>query len=205
MSRPEPTLTRRSLMQASAALACGLSVSAEAAIPSRPNVILTLGDHGAEEGFRFATSAAASHSGRPVGRTCWRGGRSVSEPSAQGSLVAAFAAAGYATALVTAGGHSHVPGDPAKPRFIAVLDEVDLAAPSNAILIRLPSMRAPSGNGLVIHMPGGLARCGSSDVPMNPLDIAPTVCGLADVPGSPAFVGRDYSALVHRVTGRQSR
>ena len=181
MSRPEPTLTRRSLMQASAALACGLSVSAEAAIPSRPNVILTLGNHGAEEGFRFANFRgrfpfwspgwADVLAGRPLG-AC--------QLSAQGSLVAAFAAAGYATALVTAGGHSHVPGDPAKPRFIAVLDEVDLAAPSNAILIRLPSMRAPSGIGLVIHMPGGLARCGSSsDVPINPLDIAPTVCGLA--------------------------
>jgi hypothetical protein len=33
---------------------------------------------------------------------------------------------------------------------------------------------------------------------MNPLDIAATVCGLAGVPRSPAFVGRDYSALVAR-------
>jgi arylsulfatase A-like enzyme len=33
-------------------------------------------------------------------------------------------------------------------------------------------------------------------VPMNPLDIAPTVCGLAGVPRASAFVGRDYSALV---------
>ena len=197
MPRREPVLTRRGLLAASAALLGTPSVRAEAAIPSRPDVILSGGGRRAVEGFRFANYRGHFPfwspgwgdvlAGRPVG--------SGAVP-AQGTLLDAFASAGYATAFAA----SPVAGSRAKPHLIVVLHAVDPDVAGNAILISLPPLRASSADGLVIRMPGGTAASGSSDVPMNPLDIAPTVCGLAGVPGSPAFVGRDYSALVPGVS-----
>lgn len=185
----EPALTRRGLLQASATLACGLSARAEAAPSSRPDVILAVGGHGVDEGFRFANYRgrfpfwspgwADLLAGRPVG--------SGAVP-AEGTLLAAF------TPSPAGAGQSG-------PRLLVVTHGVGLDIPAEAILISLPAL---GGAGLVVRMPGVTAACGSCDVPMNPLDIAPTVCGLAGVPGSPAFVGRDYSALVPGARGRRS-
>jgi hypothetical protein len=137
-------------------------------------------------------------------------------PPDRDTLATAFAANGYETALVadevvanscarlgfasvlTGGGRPQS----GRPLFLVALGEVDTAAsvPGDSVLIGLPPMSPiPGGRRraapLVVRSP---MRVGGSDVPMNPLDIAPTVCGLAGVPRSAAFVGRDYSALVAR-------
>ena len=197
MRRREPALTRRGLLGVSAALLGTPLVRAETAVPSRPDVILSGGGRRAVEGFRFANYRGHFPfwlpewgdvlAGRPLGCCAM---------PAQGTLLDAFTSAGYATAFAA----SPVAGSRAKPHLIVVLHAVDPDVAGNAILISLPPLRASSADGLVIRMPGGTAASGSSDVPMNPLDIAPTVCGLASVPGSPAFVGRDYSALVPGVS-----
>ncbi|MGD9508880.1 MAG: hypothetical protein AB7I59_29695 [Geminicoccaceae bacterium] len=185
MRHPEPVLTRRGLMRASAALVCGPSARVEAA-PSRPDVILTVGGHAAEEGFRFVNYRdrfpfwspgwADVLAGRPIG--------SGTVP-VETTLLAAFAPSAGAGR--------------GRPRLLLLPGEIDPRVTRRAILIGLPAM---DGDGLMVSVPGATVACGSSDVPMNPLDIAPTVCGLAGVPRSPAFVGRDYSALVPGARGR---
>lgn len=184
LRRIEPVLTRRGLIQASAALGCGLSVRAEAAAPSRPDVILTVGGNGARAAFRFVNYRARFPfwspgwadvlAGRPVGFD-----RVPAEPT----LLAAFAPTGAGRG---------------RPRLLVLPQGAEPGVTRDAILIGLPAM---DGDGLIVRMPGATAVCGSSDVPMNPLDIAPTICGLAGVPGWPSFVGRDYSALVPAVRG----
>jgi len=198
LRRREPGLTRRGLLAASAALLGTPSVRTTAAVPSRPDVILIGSDRRANEGFRFANYRGHF----PFWSPGWGdvlAGRPLSccTIPAQDTLLDAFASAGYATVFTP----SPVAGGWAKPHLIVLLDEVDPDVAGNAILIRLPPLRASSADSLVVRMPGTTAASGSSDVPMNPLDIAPTVCGLAGVPGSPAFVGRDYSALVPGVRG----
>jgi hypothetical protein len=193
LRRPEPTLTRRRLMRGSAALACGLSLPAAAAIPSWPDVILMVGVDGTMEGFRFV-----NYRGRfPFWSPGWDevlAGRPLGPGAmpADDTLADAFAAAGYVAALAPL----PVAQSRSRPLLIVAPNKVDPEIATNAILIRLPASQARPGDGLLVRMPGTTAALGSSDVPMNPLDIAPTVCGLAGVPRASAFVGRDYSALV---------
>lgn len=170
-------------MRASAALACGLSVRVEAAARSRPDVILTVGGHGT--GFRFenyrgrfpfwSPGWADVLAGRPIGSGAL---------PAEDTLLAAFASSAGAGR--------------GRPHLLVLPQGIDPGVTGDAILIGLPVM---VGDVLIVRMPGAAAVGGSSDVPMNPLDIAPTVCGLAGVPGSPAFVGRDYSALIPGARG----
>lgn len=48
---------------------------------------------------------------------------------------------------------------------------------------------------LVVHAPDRVAGNARSGVAMNPLDVAPTVCGLAGIRSAESFQGTDYSGL----------
>ena len=48
---------------------------------------------------------------------------------------------------------------------------------------------------LIIHAPGRVAANSRSNVAMNPLDVAPTVCGLAGIPFPGGFPGANYAGL----------
>jgi hypothetical protein len=240
LPRPDHGLTRRRLLRGAGALAGGglaaRLIPAEAAVPtSRPSIVMLAIGTGdsrlAPGGFRFDNYRSDYPfwsprwsdvlAGRPLGAR--------SSAPEHGTLVTAFADAGYETVLMAgdaaisscagmgfvsviarSGGLNASKLERARyasagPLFVAVLGD-DVAMATDAIFVGLPplgSLPSDRGGGLVVRLPGRAAGAGSSDVPMNPLDVAPTVCGLADVPRPRAFVGRDYSALVPRSEGVQ--
>jgi hypothetical protein len=226
LPRPDGMLTRRLLLQGASALAGGaVAFRSGIAQSSRPDIILLgpLSDTASlqVEGFTFANflgdypfwtpSWLEVLSGRPLGR-----GAAMPE---RDTLATVFAANGYDTALVAGEvvanlcarlgfasvlGAGEYPRRSGQPSFLVVLGEVELDAAAfvsdDSVLVGLPPLGPISGGR---RRPAPLVICyrsgvGSSDVPMNPLDIAPTVCGLAGVPRPAALVGRDYSALVAR-------
>ena len=222
MPRRDRALTRRVLLQGAGALAgAAAAFSSTPAQASRPDLILlcplSYPLSPQAEGFTFsnfhgdypfwAPSWTEVLSGRPLGRAVM---------PERHSLATAFAASGYEPVLVagdaaanscaglgfaSAVAGAEYPRESGRPLLLVVLGEVEFDAAAfvsaDSILVWLPRLAPIAGRRrptpLMIRSRAG---AGDSDVPINPLDIAPTVCGLAGVPRSPVFVGRDYSALV---------
>lgn len=177
MRPPDAALTRRVVLGSAGALVGGLAVRPAAAERHRRDVVLLVGrvSLGAP-GFRFTNFRSAYPFWSPGWADVLAGrpvGRGAALPE-QDTLATALAAAGL------------------DPVLVAADAPFAFSGPAPALVIRLPPLGVAGP--LVVASAGP----GSSDVPMNPLDITPTVCGLAGVSPSPAFVGRDYAALVTR-------
>lgn len=173
----DAAVARRVVLQSVGTLAGGLALRPALGATHRRDVVLMMGQatFGAD-GFHFANY----RSSYPFWAPSWTevlAGRPL-EPDAavtvRDTLATTLAAAGFDIVLATGGAPFTSSG----------------SAP--ALVINLPP---PGAAGPLVVASAGP---GSSDAPMNPLDIAPTVCGLVGLPPSPAFVGRDYAALVAR-------
>lgn len=177
MRHPDAGPTRRVVLRGAGVLLGGLALRPAAGKEHRRDIVLSVGRAPpASVGFRFVNYQGAYPFWSPSWAEVLAGrplGRDAAVPD-RDTLATTLAAAGLGIVFAD--------------------DDPPSASGSSvpALVINLPP--ADGSEPLVVASAGP----GSSDVPMNPLDIAPTVCGLAGVPPSPAFVGRDYAALVAR-------
>ena len=175
MRRLDAGSTRRVVLRSAGALIGGLALWPAAGKEHRRDIVLSVGRAPpGSVGFRFVNYQGAYPFWSPSWAEVLAGrplGRDAAVPEGD-TLATTLAAAGFDIVLVA---------DDAPPASGGSVP---------ALVIDLPPAGV-SGPLLVASVDAGF-----SDVPMNPLDIAPTVCGLAGVRPSPAFVGRDYAALV---------
>ncbi|MFO1049813.1 MAG: hypothetical protein U1E52_18180 [Geminicoccaceae bacterium] len=177
MRHPDAGLTRRVVLRSAGVLIGGLTLRPAAGGEHRRDIVLLAGRAPlGSAGFRFANYQGAYPFWSPSWAEVLAGrplGRDAALPE-RDTLATTLAAAGFDVVLAA--------------------DNAQFASDGSVPALEISIPPAGAGGPLVVVSAGP----GCSDVAMNPLDIAPTICGLTGVRPSPAFVGRDYAALVAR-------